>query len=129
MFFHGRQTSSLQKCMGQPLSLKSSWKCSAHPLKNVTMLFGVLLTPKFFFVERDDSYMELLLNYLYKFWNLACDEIQPPWHKNVFGLKQKSKKIATKSPCLIPNSLITPNVLSHSDLKNFDTIDKPAKML
>ena len=90
----------------------------------------VVWTPvgtKVFFVERDDSYIELLLNYLYKFWNLACDEIQPPWHKNVFGLKQKSKEIATKSPCLIPNSLITPNVLSHSDLKNFDTIDKPVK--
>ena len=91
------------------------------------MLFGLLLAPNFFVVERDDSYIELLLNYLYKFWNLACDEIQPPWHKNVFGLKQKSEEIATKSPCLIPNSLITPNVLSHSDLKNFETIDKPIK--
>ena len=30
--------------------------------------------------ERDDKYMQFLLNYLYKFWNLACDEIQPPWH-------------------------------------------------
>ena len=90
----------------------------------------VVWTPvgtKVFFVERDDSYIELLLNYLYKFWNLACDEIQPLWHKNVFGLKQKSKEIATISPCLIPNSLITPNVLSHSDLKNFETIDKPVK--
>ena len=92
----------------------------------------VVWTPvgtKVFLVERDDSYIELLLNYLYKFWNLACDEIQPPWHEDVFGLKQKSKEIATKSPCLsfIPNSLITPNVLSHSDLKNFETIDKPVK--
>ena len=92
----------------------------------------VVWTPvgtKVFLVGRDDSYKELLLNYLYKFWNLACDEIQPPWHEDVFGLKQKSKEIATKSPCLgfIPNSLITPNVLSHSDLKNFETIDKPAK--
>ena len=53
----------------------------------------VVWTPvgtKVFVAERDDSYIELLLNqYLYKFWNLACDEIQPPWHEDVFGLKQK----------------------------------------
>ena len=33
----------------------------------------VVWTPvgtKVFFVERDDSYIELLLNYVYKFWNL-----------------------------------------------------------
>ena len=40
----------------------------------------VVWTPvgtKVFLVERDDSYIELLLNYLYKFWNLASDEIEP----------------------------------------------------
>jgi len=84
---------------------------------------------KVFLVERDDKYMPFLLNYLYKFWNLACDEIQPPWHNDVFGLKPKSKEITTKSPCasFIPNSLITPNVLSPTNLKKFQTVDKQVK--
>ena len=77
-----------------------------------------------FLIERDDSYIELPLNYLYKFWNLASDEIQLACHEDVFGLKQKSKEIATKSPCIF-NSLITPNVLTHNDLKKFESIDKP----
>lgn len=57
------------------------------------------------------------------------NEVQPAWHEDVFGLKQKSKEIATKSPCIscIPNSLTTPNVLSHGDLKKFETIDKPVQ--
>lgn len=38
-------------------------------------------------------------------------------------------QIATKSPCIsfMSNSLITPNVLSHDDLKKFESIDKPDK--
>ena len=64
-----------------------------------------------------------------KFWNLALNEVQPAWHEDVFGLKQQSKEIATKSPCIsfISNSLTTPNVLSHGDLKKFETIDKPVQ--
>ena len=79
---------------------------------------------KVFLVKRDDKYMELLINYFYKFWNLALNEVQPAWHEDVFGLKQQSKEIATKSPL---NSLTTPNVLSHGDLKKFETIDKPVQ--
>ena len=63
----------------------------------------VVWTPigtKVLLVKRDDKYIELLINYLYKLWNLALNEIQPAWHEDVFGLKQKSKKIATKSPCI-----------------------------
>ena len=84
---------------------------------------------KVFLVKRDDKYMELLINYFYKFWNLALNEVQPAWHEDVFGLKQQSKKIATKSPCIsfISNSLTTPNVLPHGDLKKFETIDKPVQ--
>ena len=84
---------------------------------------------KVFLVKRDDKYMELLINYFYKFWNLALNEVQPAWHEDVFGLKQQSKEIATKSPCIsfISNSLTTPNVLSHGDLKKFETIDKPVQ--
>ena len=64
-----------------------------------------------------------------KFWNLALNEVQPTWHEDVFGLKQQSKEIATKSPCIsfISNSLTTPNVLFHGDLKRFETIDKPVQ--
>lgn len=61
----------------------------------------VVWTPvgtKVFLVERDDSYIELLLNYLYRFWNLASVETEPAWHEDVFGLKQKSKEIAKKGP-------------------------------
>jgi len=82
-------------------------------------------------VERDDAYIELLLNYLYKFWDLASSETEPAWHEDVFGLKQKSKEISLKSPCLsfISNSLITSNVLSHVDLKKFAQAadEKPLK--
>ena len=63
----------------------------------------VVWTPigtKVILVKRDDKYIELLINYLYKFWNLALNEVQPAWHEDVFGLKQKSKEIATKSPCI-----------------------------
>ena len=129
MSFHGRQTWVPYKnvCVNHIPQIMLEMFCTS-----TQECHYVVWTPvgtKVFLVERDDSYIELLLNYLYKFWNLACDEIQPPWHEDVFGLKQKSKEIATKSPCLsfIPNSLITPNVLSHSDLKNFETIDKPVK--
>ena len=83
---------------------------------------------KVFLVKRDDCYIELLLNYLYKFWNFASGEIQPAWH-DVFGLKQKSKEISTKITCIkyIPNSLATPSVLSHDDLTKFASIDRPLK--
>ncbi|KAJ7371880.1 hypothetical protein OS493_022601 [Desmophyllum pertusum] len=82
--------------------------------------------------ERDDTYIELLLNYLYKFRDLASSEIEPVWHEDIFGLKQKSKEIALKSQCIsyyISNSLITPNVLSHDDLKKFAQVanNKPLK--
>lgn len=94
----------------------------------------VVWTPvgtKVFLVERDDAYIELLLNYLYKFWDLASNETEPAWHENVFGLRQKSKEISLKSPCLslILNSLITSNVLSHEDLKKFAHVadEKPLK--
>ena len=42
---------------------------------------------------------------------------------------QKAKKITTKSPraSFIPNSLIAPNVLSPTNLKNFQTVDKQVK--
>ena len=93
----------------------------------------VVWTPvgtKVFLVERDDAYIELLLNYLYKFWDLASSEIEPAWHEDVFGLKHKSKEISLKSSCIsfISNSLITPDVLSHDDLKKFAHIEsKPLK--
>ena len=65
---------------------------------------------------------------MYKFWNFASGEKQPAWH-DVFGLKQKSKEIATKITCIkyIPNSLVTPSVLSHGDLTKFASIDSPLK--
>lgn len=94
----------------------------------------VVWTPvgtKVFLVERDDAYLELLLNCLYKFWDLASNETEPAWHEDVFGLRQKSKEISLKSPCLslILNSLITSNVLSHEDLKKFAHVadEKPLK--
>ena len=72
------------------------------------------ISTKVFLIERDDAYIELLLNYLYKVWGLASSKIEPTWHEDVFGLKQKSKEIALKSPCIsfISNSLVTPNALS-----------------
>ena len=86
---------------------------------------------KVFLIERDDAYIELLLNYLYKFWELASCKIEPTWQEDVFCLKQKSKEIALKSPCLsfISNSLVTPNALSHVHLKNFAGVanEKPLK--
>ena len=62
-----------------------------------------------------------LSNYLYKFWDLASRKLEPARHEDVFGLKQKSKEIALKSPCIrfISNSLVTPDALSHDDLKKF----------
>ena len=60
----------------------------------------VVWTPvgtKVFLVERDDAYIELLLNYLYKFWDLASNETEPAWHEDVFGLRQKSKEISLKA--------------------------------
>ena len=79
---------------------------------------------KVFLVERDDKYLSFLLNYLYKFWNLCCDEMMMSLVWN-----QKVKKITTKSPraSFIPNSLIAPNVLSPTNLKNFQTVDKQVK--
>ena len=44
--------------------------------------------------------IELLLNCLYKFWDLASRKFEPAWHEDVSGLKQKSKEIALKSPCI-----------------------------
>ncbi|KAL9951170.1 hypothetical protein ACROYT_G043787 [Oculina patagonica] len=87
----------------------------------------VVWTPigtKVFLVERDDTYIELLLNYLYKFWDLASSDSEPVWHEDAFGLKQKSKEIALKSPCIsfLSNSLITPDVLTHDDLKKFSYV-------
>ena len=41
----------LTKLYVSTISLKSWWKCSAHPLKNVTMLFGLPLAPKFFLMR------------------------------------------------------------------------------
>lgn len=94
----------------------------------------VVWTPvgtKVFLVERDDEYLKLLLNYLYKFWDLASSGTEPAWHEDVFGLKQKSKEISLKSPCIcfITNSIITPNVMTHEDLKKFANVanDKPLK--
>ena len=93
----------------------------------------VVWTPigtKVFLVERDDTYIELLLNYLHKFWDLASSDIEPVWHEDVFGLRQKSREIALKSPCIsvLSNSLITPDVLTHDDLKKFSYVrsDKPS---
>ena len=42
---------------------------------------------------------------------------------------QKVKKITTKNPraSFIPNSHIPQNVLSHTNLKNFQTVDKQVK--
>ena len=63
----------------------------------------VVWTPigtKVLLVKRDDKYIGLLINYWYKFWNLALNEVQLAWHEEVFGLKQKSKEIATKTPCI-----------------------------
>ena len=86
----------------------------------------VVWTPigtKVFLIERDDAYkhVELLLNYLYKFWDLASRKLESAWYEDVFGLKQKSKEIALKSPCIrfISNSLVTLDALSHGDLKKF----------
>ena len=94
----------------------------------------VVWTPvgtKVFLVERDNEYLKLLLNYLYKFWDLASSGTEPAWHEDVFGLKQKSKEISLKSPCIcfITNSIITPNVMTHEDLKKFANVanDKPLK--
>ena len=50
----------------------------------------VVWTPigtKVFLVERDDTYIELLLNYLHKFWDLASSDIEPVWHEDVFGMR------------------------------------------
>ena len=76
---------------------------------------------KVFLIEKDDEYIELLLNYLCKFWDLASRKLEPAWHEDVFGLKQKSKEIALKSPRIrfISNSLVTPDALFHDDLKKF----------
>jgi len=40
---------------------------------------------------------------------------------------KESKEIATKRSSInfIPNSLTTPNVLSHGDIKKYEAIDKP----
>ena len=46
---------------------------------------------KVFLVERDDAYIELLLNYLYKFWDLASSEIEPAWHEDVFWLEAQKQ--------------------------------------
>ena len=55
---------------------------------------------------------------------------------NLHGIKmylvsnKKVRKLPQKVPVLIsfiPNSLTTPNVLSHGDLKKFETIDKPVQ--
>ena len=84
---------------------------------------------KVFLIERDDKYLELLLNYLYKFWNLAAGETEPAWHEDVFGLKQMSMQIAAKSPCICftSNSLITPDILSNDNIKKFEYNTKPLK--
>ena len=84
---------------------------------------------KVFLIERDNKYLELLLNYSYKFWNLAAGETEPAWHKDVFGLKQMSMQIAAKSPCICftSNSLITPDILSNDDIKKFEYNTKPLK--
>ena len=49
--FMGGKPGFLTKMYVSTISLKSCWKCSAHPLKNVTMLFGLLLAPKFFLLR------------------------------------------------------------------------------
>ena len=79
----------------------------------------VVWTPigtKVLLVKRDDKYIELLINYLF----------------NLHGMKMylvshtKIRKLPQKVPVLIsfiPNSLTTSNVLSHGDLKTFETID------
>ena len=82
---------------------------------------------KVFLIERDDKYLELLLNYLYKFWNLAAGETEPAWHEDVFGLKQMSMQIAAKSPCICftSNSLITPDILSMTTLRSLNITPNP----
>ena len=78
----------------------------------------------------EENFSESLQPDVYTIFQSVLHDSFPPWHEDVFGLKQKSEEIATKSPCVsfIPNSpIITPNVLSHSALKNFEIIDKPVK--
>lgn len=72
-------------------------------------------------VERDEIYIDLLLNYLHKFWDLAKAHEEPVWHADIFDLKLKSKEISLKSNCIYSTSksLITPQVLSHPDLNKF----------
>ena len=53
-----------------------------------------------FLVERDDAFIELLLNYLYKFCDLAARKLEPKRYEDVFGLKTKSKESALKSGCI-----------------------------
>lgn len=62
---------------------------------------GTPISTKVFLIERDDAYIELLLDYLYKVWGLASSKIEPTWHEDVFGLKQKSKELHSKAPAQV----------------------------
>ena len=83
---------------------------------------------KIFVCERD-GYIDLLLNYLHKFWELASGNTEPVWHADIFGLKQKAKEIALKSTCICSTStsFIIPEVLNHQDLKQFTDAEKSVK--
>ena len=129
MSFYGWQTSSIQKvCVNHIPQIMLQMCCTS-----TQQCHYIVWTPvgtKVFLIERDDKYLELLLNYLiYKFWNLAAGETEPAWHEDVFGLKQMSMQIAAKSPCICftSNSLITPDILSNDNIKKFEYNTKPLK--
>ena len=88
---------------GKPVPYKNV--CVNHILQIMLEMFctstqqchyvvGTPVGTRVFLVERDDAHIELLLNYLYKFWDLVSSEIEPAWHEDVFGLKHKKKEIS-----------------------------------
>ena len=121
MSIHGRETSILQKCCVNHIpQIMLEMFCTSTQQCNY-----VVWTPigtKVFLAERDDTCIELLLNYLHKFWDIASSDLELVWHEDVFGLKQKSIRFLT-------NSLITPAVLTHDDLKKFSHVgsDQPSE--
>lgn len=81
---------------------------------------------KVFLVQMDNGYVELLINYLYKFWAVARDGTEPVWHEDIFGLKQKSKEIAANSTCIYATSTsyISTSLTSNDDLQHFSQTEK-----
>ena len=70
---------------GKPIPYKNV--CNNHNQQNNATPIGTNI----FLVERDDAFIELLLNYLYKFFDFAARKLEPAWYEDVFGLKMKGK--------------------------------------